>query len=166
MSPLSIVLLSPVKKNQIKSEICTDQAPFASKNCSNMSVDFDVRGQQWIDFFTGGSINMNMDWYFSQNQSFKVKNILIDLFLTNMQPFASQNINWWTGVVWFIVMFYQLFGLSFWRHPFTAEDPTTSDVMLHFSKSVQKKKPNHLHPWWPEGEYIFSIFSFLSELFL
>ncbi len=28
--------------------------------------------------------------------------------------------------LWIIVMFYQLFGLSFWRHPFTAEDPLVS----------------------------------------
>ncbi len=27
------------------------------------------------------------------------------------------------GVVWIIVMIYQLFGLSFWRHPFTTEHP-------------------------------------------
>ncbi len=26
-------------------------------------------------------------------------------------------------MVWIIVIFYQLFGLSFWRHPFTAEHP-------------------------------------------
>ncbi len=30
------------------------------------------------------------------------------------------------GVVWIIVMFYLLFGFSFWRHPFTAEDPLVS----------------------------------------
>ncbi len=31
----------------------------------------------------------------------------------------------WIGVdyLWIIMMFYQLFGLSFWWHPFTAEDP-------------------------------------------
>ncbi len=62
----------------------------------------------------------------------------MNVFLTNMQFLSSQDINWWTGVVWIIVMFlsavcqthfdgthslqscYQLFGLSFWRHPFTA----------------------------------------------
>ncbi len=43
-----------------------------------------------------------------------------------MQFLASQDVNWWTGVVWIflwiIVMFLiKLFGLSFWRHPFTAE---------------------------------------------
>ncbi len=29
----------------------------------------------------------------------------MDLFLTNMQFFTSQYVNWWTGVVWIIVMF-------------------------------------------------------------
>ncbi len=28
--------------------------------------------------------------------------------------------------MWIIMIFYQLFGLSFWRHPFTAEDPFVS----------------------------------------
>ncbi len=56
-----------------------------------------------------------------------VKNILVmDLF----QLLASQGINWWTGVEWttcgLLWCFYQLFGLSFWRHPFTAEDPLLS----------------------------------------
>ncbi len=45
------------------------------------------------------------------------------MFLTNMHIFTSWDVNCWTGVVWIIVMLYQLFGLSFWRHPFTAEDP-------------------------------------------
>ncbi len=59
--------------------------------------------------------------------------------------FPSQEVNWWTGVVlWIVVMFYQLFGLSFWRHPFTAEDPLESDVMQFFSKSVLMKKQTNL----------------------
>ncbi len=37
---------------------------------------------------------------------FTVKSILMmDLFLTNTPLFTSQYINWWTGVVWIIVMF-------------------------------------------------------------
>ncbi len=38
--------------------------------------------------------------------------------------------------------FYQLFGLSFWRHPFTAERIHwwASEVVLNFSKSVPMKK--------------------------
>ncbi len=53
-----------------------------------------------------------------------------DLFLTNTRHSTFQVINWWTGVVWIVDYllwcFYQLFGLSFWRHPFTAEDPLVS----------------------------------------
>ncbi len=45
--------------------------------------------------------------------------------------FALQDINWWTGVVWItcglLWCFYQLFGLSYWRHPFTAEDLLVSN---------------------------------------
>ncbi len=64
---------------------------------------------------------------------------------------SSRDVNWWTGVVWIIVMFYQLFGLSFWRHPFTAKIHFwASDAMLHFSKSVLMKKQTHLHLGWPE----------------
>ncbi len=36
------------------------------------------------------------------------------------QLFTSWDITWCSGVVCIIVMLYQLFGLSFWRHPFTA----------------------------------------------
>ncbi len=54
------------------------------------------------------------------------KNILMmDLFITNKQLFASQDVNWWTGVMWItcglLWCFNQLFELSFWWHPFTAE---------------------------------------------
>ncbi len=41
-----------------------------------------------------------------------------------------------------------------------------SDVMLNLCKSVLMKKQTYLHVGWPEGEYIFSIFSFLGEPFL
>ncbi len=41
-----------------------------------------------------------------------------------------------------------------------------SDVMLNFSKSVPMNKQIPLHLGWPEGECIFSTFSFVSELFI
>ncbi len=55
-----------------------------------------------------------------------VKNILmLDLLLTNTLFFISKVIHWWTEFMWIICgllwSFYQLFGLSFWRHPFAAD---------------------------------------------
>ncbi len=43
----------------------------------------------------------------------------------------------WCGLLWW---FFQLFWLSFWRHPFTAEHPLRRDsgAMLHFSKSDEE----------------------------
>jgi len=66
----------------------------------------------------------------------------------------------WSGVdyLWIIVMLYQLFGLSFWRHPFTADEEGGGCI-----------SPN-LFPWRNKLIYIFdglipSTFTFLGELF-
>ncbi len=58
----------------------------------------------------------------------------------------------WCGLLW---CFYQLFGLSFWRHPFTAEDP----LLRHWCRDT------FLQTWWrnklilildgPKVEHIF-----------
>ncbi len=50
-------------------------------------------------------------------QWFEIKNISIDVYYKHSDI---------VGYLQIIVMFYQLFGLSFWRHPFTAEDPLVS----------------------------------------
>ncbi len=52
---------------------------------------------------------------------------------------------------WIMWCFYQQFGLSFWRHPFTVEDPLVSKWS---SKSVLMKKQTHPHLGWPEDEKI------------
>ncbi len=68
----------------------------------------------------------------------------------------------WCGLLW---CFYQLFGLSFWRHPFTSDEPLGEQVMYcNFSKFVQMKKQAHLHLGWPESEYIVSKLHFLQKL--
>ncbi len=99
-----------------------------------------------------------------RSDGFKLKKVLMmDFFLTNTQILASQDVNWWTGVVWItcglLWCFYQLFGLSFWRHPFTAEDPLVRKWC----------NATFLQIWWrnkliylgcPEGEHIFSTFIF------
>ncbi len=57
--------------------------------------------------------------------------------------FLSQDVNWWTGVVWITVMFYQLFGLSFWRHPFTAS--SYAFEMIHAFRLTILHFPTKLH---------------------
>ncbi len=49
-----------------------------------------------------------------------------------------------------VICFYQLYVLSFWWHPFTAEDPSNVvmyDIMLNFSKSAKWKKTNSSTSW-------------------
>jgi len=66
------------------------------------------------------------DWLLLELFGFKWELIHLNRFVSYKQ-FSSLGINWWTGVVWIVVMFfYQLFGLSFWRHPFTTKDPLLS----------------------------------------
>ncbi len=85
----------------------------------------------------------------------------MDCLNTNTQIFTFQDSNWWTGVIWITC------GLSFRRHPFTADDPLARKwCNANFSKSVLKKKQTHLHFEWPEGKFLFSKFSSLSELIL
>ncbi len=77
----------------------------------------------------------------------------------------------WCGLLW---CFYQLFGLSFWRHPFTAEDPLWAiDVMLHFSKSDEETNSTSWLAWrWVNFQQNFNfgwtiplIFDNLSAFF-
>ncbi len=90
----------------------------------------------------------------------------MDLFLTNMQLFASQDVNWWTGVVWItcglLWCFYQLFGLSFWRHPFTAEDPLVSKwcnaTCLKICSDEERNSFTSWMGWW--WVYFHQIFIF------
>ncbi len=88
-----------------------------------------------------------------------VKNVLMDFFIINAQLFASQDINWWTGIVLItcgLLMdgLYQLFDLSFWWHPFTPEDPP---VMLNFSES--NEETNSFTSWiaWGVSEYLADV---------
>ncbi len=56
----------------------------------------------------------------------KLKRLKTDRLVSYEQLYTSQLVNWCTGVVCItcelLWCFNQLFGLSFWRHPFTAED--------------------------------------------
>ncbi len=100
-----------------------------------MWLDFDVKNNRRWTFSLQEALLRIMESYFGQKRRFEVKNVLMDLFIINAQLLSSQDVNWWTGVVWItcglLWCFYQLFGLSFWRDPFTADS-------MHFSKSDEE----------------------------
>ncbi len=90
-------------------------------------------GEFWCERTTGdrilhtGKCYYELWTHFVEKQWFKQNSLTMDLFLSNTQLFTSQDVNLCTGAVWItcglLWCFYQLFGISFWRHPFTAEDP-------------------------------------------
>ncbi len=96
-------------------EIGTDQAPFTRQNnpkpiCwwilkwkDNRRWTLSLEEALWI-----------MDSYFHQKQTQTLSFWLLKMLIAGLE---------WSGLLWCI---YQLFGLSFWRHPFTAEDPLVS----------------------------------------
>ncbi len=112
---LSIILLSPAKKKKMsclnqerqKHRLSKVYIGKQSKTVQNKYVSGFWETTE-DDFFTEGSVIMD--------------NRLI-LWLEAMVLI-------WTEVVWItcelLWCFYQLFGLSFWWHPFTAEDPLVS----------------------------------------
>ncbi len=134
--PLYCVLQWKICLVWIRREICTDQAQFTSKTVQNGSTLI----FWWILMW-----ETTADWPFHWRtcyyglwthilaRSNGLKYLNDKLFLRNTQLFTSQDVNWWTEVVWvtwgLLWCFYQLFGLSFWRHPFTAEDPSVKQVM-------------------------------------
>ncbi len=74
----------------------------------------------------------------------------MNLFITSVQLFTSQDVNWWTGDMWrtceWLWCFYQLFEWhSDGTHSLQRIHSWASDVILNFSKSVLMKKQTHLH---------------------
>ncbi len=68
------------------------------------------------------------------------------------QKIPDPCINWWIGVTWItfglLWCFYQLFGLSFWWHPFTAEDPVVSKWCSDtFLQSCSDEETNSFTLW-------------------
>ncbi len=89
---------------------------------------------------------------------------MMDFFITTMQLLDSQDVNWWTVVVWIscglLGCFYQLSGLTFWWHPFTAEDPLVRKWWNAKFLYIYDEETNSPTIWWPEDDYIFCSFLF------
>lgn len=78
----------------------------------------------------------------------------IDLFLTNTQRFTSQNMNWWTEIMWIISgllwRFFKLFGLQ-WIHWWG------SNVMLNFSKPDEETNSSTSRLAWGWASFHFWV---------
>ncbi len=68
------------------------------------------------------------------------KNLMLGLFVTNSLLFASQNINWWSGVDYCDVFISFLDSHSDGTHSLQRTNWWASDLVLHFSKSVLMEK--------------------------
>ncbi len=124
MSPLSIIRLPSVKKT-VLSESAEESAQIKHRLQAKTVQNSSKQLCGWILMWetTGDGLFHWRKHYYGLWTQILVKNVLMDLF----QFLSSQDVNWWTGVVWItcglLWCFCQLFGLSFWRHPFTAEHP-------------------------------------------
>ncbi len=90
------------------------------------------------------------------------KNILmLDLF----QLLSSPDVNWWTGVVWIIVMCLSAVWTLILTAPIHCRASIAETLMQwHISTNLMKKQ-THPNLGCPEDEHIFSKCSFLVELF-
>ncbi len=112
--------------------------------------------QQQMHFFTGGRVIMDYGLY-----DILVKNIsMLDLF----QLLSSPDVNWWTGVVWIIVMFlsdshsdgtHSLQSIHFWD----------TDAETHFYKPDEETNSSwsRMNWGWTHFQLIF-IFGWNSPL--
>ncbi len=94
-------------------------------------VDFDVKGQLEMDFFTGGSIIMDYGLFslLARSDGLKLLRINNGWFLTNKQFFTSQAVNWWTGEVWITVMFLSAVWTLILTAPIHCRGSTGEQVM-------------------------------------
>ncbi len=68
-------------------------------------------------------------WCFGKTRQFTVKSVLMNVSCKH----ADFHLKIYELIDW---SFYQLFGLSFWRHPFTAEDPLVSKRCTIMAKNI------------------------------
>ncbi len=101
---------------------------------------------------------------FVQKQRFEVKDVLMDLFFLQTCIFStSQDVNWWTGIVWITCVLLWCFYQLFW-HPFTAEDPLMSKWWnATFLQICSHEETNSSTSWMVWGKYILSNFIFLVK---
>ncbi len=116
----------------------------------------------WLDF----DVRDNRRWTFSLEEAFfyglwtriLFQNVLMmDLFLINTLRLSSQDVNWWTGLVWIacglLWCFYQTLILT---APIHCRASIAETVMQCYISPNLMKNQTHIHLGWPEDEHIFS----------
>ncbi len=124
-----------------------------------MWLDFDVRHNRRCTFSLEEALLLIMDYIW-------VKNVLmLDLF----QLLSSQYANWWTGVVWIIVMFLSD-SHSDGTHSLQSIHCWDTDAVIHFSKSDEETNSSSSWMAWGwahfQQMFIFKWTSLLSYLTL
>ncbi len=127
-------------------------------------MDFNLRGQQGMIFLIRKHYCGLFTHIFAKSNSLKMKHLNDGFFSCKHNFLLHKTLIHGLDSCGLLWCFYQLFGLSIWRHPFTAEHP--SELMLNFYKSVLMRKQTHLHLWLSMSEYNFIKLSFLGEIFL
>ncbi len=120
-----------------------------------MLVDFDVREQQEMHFFTGGSIFMDvMDVILNRSGVLKLKYLNGGFVYNKHTAVTSPDVNWGIGVVWIIVMFLS----AVWSLILTAPIHCSASIAESWISSniFYISSTPRLHLDWPKGEYIFT----------
>ncbi len=127
---------------------------------TNRSVDFNVRGQQGIDLFHWGSVILDYKLVFCLNDGFvSYKHAAFFIII-------SQDINWWTGVVWMEYLIFLSAVLTLWRHPFTEDLLVSTWCNDTFLQIFSDEQANSSTSWMAWGWVHFQQIFILGKLFL
>ncbi len=105
---------------------------------TNMWLRFDVRDNNRWTFSLEEALLWIMDSYFGRKLRVEVKKILMDLFLNNTHILSSQDVNWWTGVVWIIVMFLSAVWTLILTAPIHCRGSFAQRPQLHWFNQIHK----------------------------
>ncbi len=84
----------------------------------------------------------------------------MDLFLTNTHLLASLDVNWWTGVVWIIVMFLSDVWTLILTAPIHCRASIAEQVMKCYISTNQMKKQTHL---WLHHYFVYYRYLLVSH---
>ncbi len=129
----------------------SDQAPFTRQNSSKQICGWILMWETTRD----GLFHWRKRYY-GLWTCILVQNVLMmDLF----QLLSSPDVNWWTGVVWIIVMFLSAVWTLILTAPIHCRASIAETVMQRHISTNLMKKETHPNLGRPEGEHIFSKFS-------